>query len=238
MTSEQPSTDGDDPETLLSDPMPATGDHPGGPRAADPPFSAIADRVADHLATDSSGHDLDHVWRVFRLGTQFAAELDADVEVVGAAALTHDLHRVRGEGGGVDPAETTDEVREILAAVDFPAGKIPAVTHCVAVHDEYEYAGMDRPAESVEAEILRDADNLDAIGAIGIGRTFMYGASHGTPMWDPDGVEYSQLYHFEDKLLRLVDEMNTAPARRLAEGRHAFTREFFEQFREEWHGEA
>lgn len=222
----------------LTDPEPATGEHPGGPRADEQPFPAIASRVAEWLGGDSTGHDMSHVWRVFRLGVQFADELDADAEVVGAAALVHDLHRVMGDGTGVDPAETTDEVREILESVDFPEAKIPAVQHCVAVHDEYEFRGMDRPAESLEAEILRDADNLDAIGAVGIGRTFAFGGTYGSPLWDPEGVEYSQIYHFEDKLFHLLDEMNTEPARELAAERHAFLEEFRERFLAEWHGDA
>ena len=226
------------PADRLTDPDPTPGEHPGGPRAENPPFPAIAEHVAEWLSGDPTGHDMHHVWRVFRLATQFAEELDADVHVAGAAALTHDLHRVMGDGTGIDPAETTGDVREILAAVEFPDEKIPAVQHCVAVHDEYAFRGIDRAAEHLEAEILRDADNLDAMGAVGIGRTFAFGGAHGTPMWDPEGVEYSQLYHFEDKLLRLLEEMNTEPARELAEQRHAFLQEFLERFIAEWHGDA
>ncbi|MEF8830285.1 MAG: HD domain-containing protein [Halobacteriales archaeon] len=221
----------------LSNPEPITGEHPGGTRREQAPFPAIASEVREHLDGDASGHDMAHVWRVFRLGTRFADELGADVEVVGAAALTHDVHRVRGDGTGVDPAETTDEVGRILDAAGVPEAKVSAVRHAVAVHDEYAFRGEDPAPDTLEAEILRDADNLDAMGAVGVGRTFMFGGAHGTPMWDPDGGEYSQIYHFEDKLLRLRDEMHTEPARELAAERHEFLREFVGRFRAEWHGE-
>lgn len=221
----------------LSDPVPTTGEHPGGPRRHEAPFPAVADGVETFLATDFSGHDLHHVWRVFRLTQQFAAELDADHVVVGCAALTHDLHRVVGEGTGCDPIETLPKVREILEVADVSPERVSAVEHCVAVHDELAFRGEDPTPETPEARILRDADNLDAMGAIGIGRTFAFGGVHETPLWDPAGQKYSQIYHFEDKLLRLRDELHTAPARRLAEDRHSFLTTFFDRFLAEWHGD-
>jgi uncharacterized protein len=179
-----------------------------------------------------------HVWRVFRQTQRFSRELEADPVVTGCAALTHDLHRVIGEGTGCDPAKTTEEVADILDSAGVDADRIPDIQHCVAVHDDLAFRGDDPRPESLEAKILRDADNLDAMGAVGVARTFAFGGVHDTPLWDPDGEEYSQLYHFEDKLLRLRDELHTEPARRLAAERHEFLLEFFERFRAEWHGEA
>ncbi len=227
---------GDEPGRKLSDPTPRTGEHPGGPRHDEPPFPAVAAGVREHLATDASGHDMHHVWRVFRLTQRFAEALDANREVVGCAALTHDLHRVRGEGTGCDPAETLPEVRGLLENAGVSGERVPAVTECVAVHDGLAFRGDDPQPGTLEAKILRDADNLDAMGAVGIARTFAFGGVHGTPMWDADGEEYSQLYHFEDKLLRLRGELHTEPARALAEERHAFLEQFYERFRAEWHG--
>lgn len=222
----------------LSDPDPRTGEHPGGPRRDDPPFPPVAAGVREHLVGDASGHDMHHVWRVFRLGQRFAGVLDADRAVVGCAALTHDLHRTMGEGTGCDPEDTLGEVERILANAGLSRERIDAVRHCVAVHDGLAFRGDDPQPQTIEAEILRDADNLDATGAVGIGRTFAFGGAHGTPLWDPDGHEYSQLYHFEDKLLRLREELHTEPARELAEDRHDFLETFVERFRAEWHGDA
>ena len=221
----------------LSDPLPTTGAHPGGPRHDEEPFGAVAAAVRGYLGADSSGHDMHHVWRVFRLTQRFAGELGADRVVVGCAALTHDLHRVLGEGTGCPPEETLQTVGSILAAAGLDSDRIDGVTHCVTVHDDLAFRGENPSPETLEAEILRDADNLDAMGAVGIARTFAFGGAHGTPLWDPDGEVYSQFYHFEDKLLRLPGEMHTEPARELAEERAAFLEWFRERFIAEWHGE-
>ena len=227
----------EEPPEPLADPEPITGEHPGGSHRQDPPFSAVSDEVREYYVTDSTGHDMAHVWRVFRLGVDLAEQVGANREVVGVAALTHDLHRVLDDGTSLEPEETLSEVRAVLGRAGFE-GKIPEVEHCVAVHDEYAFRGMDREPETLEAKVLRDADNLDAIGAIGVARTFAFGGAHGSPLWDSEGVEYSQIYHFEDKLLKLRDEMHTDPAREIAQERHDFLETFRERFLEEWHGRA
>lgn len=237
MTTDEPAV-GREVNAKLADPDPTVGDHPGGPHHDEPPFPAVANGVREYLSSDSSGHDMHHVWRVFRLTQRFARELDADCEVAGCAALTHDLHRVMGDGTGYDPEETLPEVSRILEVADVCPERIPRVEHCVAVHDDLAFRGDDPQPRTLEAKILRDADNLDAMGAVGVARTFAFGGVHGTPLWDPDGDEYSQLYHFEDKLLRLRGELHTEPAKRLGEDRHAFLEEFYDQFYAEWHGEA
>jgi uncharacterized protein len=179
-----------------------------------------------------------HVWRVFRLGQQFAAELDGDREVVGCATLTHDIHRVQGPGTGCDPVETLPTIAAILLGASLSKERISSVQHCVAVHDALAFRGEEPRPETLEAKILRDADNLDAIGAVGIARLFAFGGVHGTPLFDPDGDEYSQLYHFEDKLLKLREELHTDPACELAAQREAVLETFVKQFLAEWHGEA
>lgn len=225
-------------EARLSDPTPETGRHPGGPHHSHDPFPAVEAAVRPAYATDSSGHTLDHAWRVFRLGQWLAGELGADREVLGCAALTHDLHRVVNDGEGCPPSETLDDIETLLATAGIGESTIGAVRHCVAVHDELAFRGDNPQPETTEAKILRDADNLDAMGAIGIARTFAFGGAHGSPLWDPQGQDYSQLYHFEDKLLRLRDELHTDPARRIGADRHDVLEAFFERFLAEWHGEA
>lgn len=201
-------------------------------------FRDIAAEMERLIGDDSSGHDMAHVWRVCSLGVQLADAEDADVQVVGAAGLTHDVHRSMGaDGEHVHPEESLPKVRDVLEAAGFPAESIPEVLHCVEVHDEYEFRGIEHPAETIEAEILRDADNLDAIGAVGIARNFAFTGVVGNPLWDPDGDEYSGIGHFYDKLFHLKDEMNTETAREMAEERHAFAKEFVDRFEAEWYGE-
>ncbi len=139
-------------------------------------------------------------------------------------------------------------MEEILKEANFTEEAIEEVKHCVAVHEEYDFEEDQSRAETLEAEIVQDADNLDATGAIGVGRSFMFSGSEGNPMWRPDrefhGSEYvktetgdSTIYHLKDKVLRLTENMNTETARELAEKREKFVRKFIERFEKEWEGQ-
>lgn len=223
----------------------------------DPLFQSIAREMETHLGDDSTGHDLHHLWRVGSVAVRIAEAEGADVDVVGGAALTHDLHRVRGEDGEfVHPEETLPEVSEILRDAGFPEEKLDDALHCVAVHEEYDFEADPESAETLEAEIVQDADNLDAIGAVGVARAFAFGGAHGNLLWNPerelpDGDDPydksgsddapdgpgSTLHHFHSKLLRLRDAMNTETGRELAEERHEFLEEFLARFDAEWMGE-
>ncbi|WP_458188444.1 HD domain-containing protein [Haladaptatus sp. NG-WS-4] len=137
----------------------------------------------------------------------------------------------------VPPEESLSEVRSVLESTSFPREKIPSVLHCVEVHEEHEFRGEENPARTTEALVLQDADNLDAIGAVGIARNFAFTGVVGNRLWAPDTDEYSGLGHFYDKLFHLEDEMNTEAARTMAEERHAFLEQFVERFVAEWYGE-
>ena len=201
-------------------------------------FREIERRMEKWVGDDSSGHDLDHAWRVFNVAVKIAVTEGADIDVVGAASLTHDIHRSMGDPDEYVPPEASlSEVRSILEATTFPREKIPAVLHCVEVHEEYEFRGDENPARTTEALVLQDADNLDAIGAIGIARNFAFTGVVGNRLWAPNTDEYSGLGHFDDKLYHLKDEMNTETARTLAEERHEFLTDFAERFKREWCGE-
>lgn len=223
----------------------------------DPLFQSVAREMETHLGDDSTGHDMHHLWRVCRLGVRIAEAEGADVDVVGAAALTHDLHRVRGANDEfVHPEETLPEVTDILRDAGFPEDKLDETLHCVAVHEEYDFEAAPDEAETLEAEIVQDADNLDAIGAVGVARAFAFGGVHGNLLWDPerelpDGDDHydksgsddhdgpgSTLHHFHSKLLRLRDAMNTETGRELAEPRHEFLEDYLERFEAEWMGDA
>jgi uncharacterized protein len=217
-------------------------------------FDRVAAEMAAHLDGDSSGHDMHHAWRVNRLGVRIAEAEGANPRVVGVAGLVHDLHRVRGDGF-THPEETIPEVREILADAAVPDAMRDPVCHCVAVHEEYGFEDDPMAAETVEADVLQDADNLDAIGAVGVARAFQFGGAHGNLLWDPDrplpdddpyekdaGIDddepASTYHHFHAKLLRLHENMNTETGREIAAERHAFLEAFADRFEKEWYGEA
>ena len=117
-------------------------------------------------------------------------------------------------------------------------------------HVSYKGAGVENKMKSLEGFIVQDADRLDAIGAIGIGRAFAYGGYKGRALYDPDSPpqmhatfeEYKNsksatINHFHEKLFLLKDMMNTPTAKRIAEGRHQVMRDFVERFMQEWEGQ-
>lgn len=217
------------------------GQAPEAPHGVDPLFRAIAEEMAAWLGDDSTGHDIAHGWRVFHTAMELADDYPhADREVLGAAALTHDIHRAMGAEAGefVHPEESLDEVEAVLAAADFPHEKRDAVLHCVALHEEYEFRDDKRDGDRIEVDLLRDADNLDAMGAVGVARCFVYSGAHDRPMWTPDSDEGSAIDHFHEKLLNLKDEMHTDAAREVADSRHDFLVAFLERFEDEWYGRA
>jgi uncharacterized protein len=209
------------------------------PEDLDPLFRDLADAAASWLGADPTGHGLAHAWRVFDTAMALADEYpDADRTVLGAAALVHDVHRAMSLEAGeyVHPGDSLEEVGAVLAAADVPLEKRDAILHCVALHEEYDFRGDRRDGDRLEVDLLRDADNLDAMGAVGIARCFAYTGAHGGPMWTDDGED--AIDHVETKLLNLTEEMHTEAARAVAEERHAFLESYLERFRAECRGQA
>ena len=180
---------------------------------------------------DASGHDFDHTMRVYRMATRLAKEEGADLEVVQLAALLHD----------VDDHKLSPETCENhLRAVTFLRGngadevKIRIITDIIS---RISFSANKGIPTTLEGKCVQDADRLDAMGAIGIARTFAYGGSRGRRMHDPQGMDKNAtVQHFYDKLLLLKESMNTPTARRLAEDRDRFMRSYLEQFYAEWEG--
>lgn len=196
------------------------------------------------LAKDSSGHDVWHADRVARHARRIAAAEGADEFTVAAAALVHDVLRpdelTSGESHVGEAALA--RVEALLNEAGVRPDLLPAITCCVRVHEEYPFWGAPEPA-SLEAAVLQDADRLEAMGAIGIARAFMYGGRVGTRMWIPpeetglpptEPVRGTVVGHFYRKLLKLREGMNTATARQMAAERHAFLQEYLARFHTEW----
>ncbi len=180
-----------------------------------------AKKYVEQLFRDrADGHGADHSIRVYRNALKITSSCEGcDVRLVSLAALLHDaddykLFRTENNANaraflnsqGVDAA-TQDRICEIINDVSFSKNR-------------------DKPPVSLEAAIVRDADRLDAIGAVGIARTFAYGGEHGRS-------QEESVKHFYDKLLLLKDMMNTAAARGMAEERHRFMEEFLAELEKE-----
>jgi len=191
-------------------------------------------------------HDFDHVLRVLALAERIGRAEGADLEVVRAAALLHDVGREQAEADGLDHAAfAADRAREILNGQ--PAAKVEAVAHAIAAH---RFRSGPEPA-TLEAQVLFDADKLDAIGAVGVARAFAYGGAHGQRLWAPietvdvarwmeegdDPSTHTPVHEFVVKLSRLKGQLFTPTGRSIAEERHAYMVAFFERFDAEVQGE-
>ncbi|WP_374486844.1 HD domain-containing protein [Zoogloea sp.] len=194
-------------------------------------------------AADGDGaHDVQHLHRVWRVAAQLLTEYpEADGLVVLAACYLHDLVNLPKD----DPRRAqasrlaAQRARVVLAEAGFPAERLDAVAHAVEAHSFS--AGI--PPRSLEAQIVQDADRMDALGAVGLARMFYTAGRMGSALAhadDPlalrrpaDDRAYS-LDHIEVKLATLPALMNTAAARRLGEQRVAWLREFREVFVAEW----
>ena len=212
-------------------------------------MTEVAARVRRAMAGEGSGHDWWHVYRVWRLAERLArSEPRADRAVVALGALLHDLGDWKFHGGDPEaaPREAGRLLRRLGAGRDL-VGRVQAICGEVS----FQGAGVaDRPT-SLEARIVQDADRLDALGAIGIARTFAYGGSKGRPLYEP-GVKphlarsfaaYRRsgthtINHFHEKLLLLAGRLHTREARRLGRERHAYLRDFLRRFHREWNGRA
>ena len=202
--------------------------------------------VKQIFADDCSGHDYHHTMRVYRLAVQIAKQENADILIVQLAALLHD----------VDDAKLSPETYATKKnAVDFMEsnGVDNEIIETVCkIIEEISFAGTDSVVpNTIEGKCVQDADRLDAMGAIGIARTFAYGGSKGRKIYDPEikpltnirKEEYQQnqnstsINHFYEKLLLLKDMMNTETAKKMAEHRQAVMENYLEEFMAEWEGE-
>jgi len=183
---------------------------------------------------DDSTHDFDHVLRVYRLAERIGLAEGADMAVLRTATLLHDIARPDEDAGRVPEhaAEGARRAREILA--DQPPAFVEAVAHAIEAHR----FRVDRPPQTLEAQILYDADKLDSIGAVGVARAFVYGAHRGQRLWaPPDAEEHTAIKEFAVKLSRVKDTLFTETARAIAQERHTFMVQFFQQMAAEIAGE-
>ncbi|MCP8968932.1 HD domain-containing protein [Ectobacillus ponti] len=197
------------------------------------------------LAGDASGHDWYHIERVHKLAAALAASEGGNMFVIELAALLHD---VADEKLNESEEAGLQKVQSWLEHLDVSREEQEHILHIIT--NMSFKGGHGGKVETLEGKIVQDADRLDAIGAIGIARTFAYGGAKGRLMYDPN-VPYREamtkeayrksndpsLNHFYEKLLKLKDLMNTAAAKRVAEERHRYMEQFIEQFMKEWNAE-
>ncbi len=208
----------------------------------------VEERVKVLLAGAEGGHDWWHAHRVRRVALRLAHEEGADPFVVELAALLHDIADPKFHDG--DEEAGPRQARHILDDAGVPPEVRDHVLHIIR-HISFRGGHAPVPAyRSPELAVVQDADRLDALGAIGIARTFNYGGYRQRPLYDPtipprqydSAEEYRKsrtptINHFYEKLLLLKDRMNTTAGKKMAEQRHRFMESFLEEFFREWKGE-
>jgi uncharacterized protein len=205
------------------------------------------DFVQQELAQAEGGHDWWHIHRVYRTAIHIAQTETVDPLIVALGALLHDIADSKFHQG--DESIGPRKAREFLSSLNLDESLISHVENIVK-HISFKGGNHAREFHSPELAVIQDADRLDAIGAIGIARTFNYGGHKGHALYDPaippnlnmTKAEYKKstaptINHFYEKLLLLKDRMNTQTGRQMAEARHRFMEEYLDRFYAEWNGE-
>jgi len=206
--------------------------------ALPPPLVALGEKARRCFPPARGSHGWDHTLRVARLCQRIGSIEGADPEVLLAAALLHDIGRERQDGnaGAVCHAEAgADMAQPLLAASPFRNGRLDNILHCIRAH---RFRRGPAPA-TIEARVLFDADKIDAIGAVGVARAYLFAGEVGARLHAGDeelaeSAPYSEsdtgYREFRVKLRHIRERMLTAEGRRLAEERHRFMEQFFRQF--------
>ena len=203
--------------------------------------------VKDKLEKAEGGHDWFHIERVYKNALLIAQEEECNLLVVKLGALLHDIADSKFNNG--DETVGPKVAKEFLEQENVDQS---IIEHVIKIIENISFKGgnFKKQFHSKELDIVQDADRLDAIGAIGIARTFNYGGFKNRPIYNPSIApnlsmskeEYKNsdaptLNHFYEKLLLLKDKMNTATGKKLAQQRHQFMENFLSQFYAEWEGE-
>lgn len=203
--------------------------------------------VKDQLKNAEGGHDWFHVQRVYNNALSIAKDEKCDFLVVQLAALLHDIADSKFYNGDETIGPAT--ARAFMESLELDSEMI---NHIVKIIENISFKGgnFESSFHSKELDIVQDADRLDALGAIGIARTFNYGGFKNRALYNPEiapmtnmtkeqykNSESPTLNHFYEKLLLLKDKMNTEKGRQLAQKRHRFMEQFLSQFYAEWEGE-
>ncbi|MBK5212738.1 MAG: HD domain-containing protein [Flavobacteriaceae bacterium] len=202
--------------------------------------------VKNELKDAEGGHDWFHIERVYKNALLISESEKVDKTIVALGALLHDIADSKFHNG--DETVGPKKARQFLNTQNLSEA---IIEHIVKIIENISFKGGHKNQEfhSKELDVVQDADRLDALGAIGIARTFNYGGFKNRKLYDPDikpnlnmtPSEYKAsgtptINHFYEKLLLLKDRMNTETGRKIAEKRHQFMEVFLKQFYAEWEG--
>lgn len=209
------------------------------------------DHMKEKQLGEASGHDWWHTLRVYNMAVKLAAALDrpVDLETVELGALLHDIEDWKFNDG--DEEAGPRAARRWLTEC---GAKEPLIAHIEEIIRDLSYKGTEKRSgmETLEGEIVQDADRLDAVGAIGIARCFAFGGSVGNEIFNPEiparttltseeykdkKVKSTTVNHYFEKLFRLKDLYNTEEAKRIGLERHEYMKQYLKQLLEECQAE-
>ena len=185
--------------------------------------------VLEMFKDECSGHGIDHLERTLRNAMYIQSKEGGDEVIIGISAYLHDIHRLLQNKYNkyVSPEGSIDVVKYILSKINLSKNQVNKICYCIENHENYNWNNNN--VDDLNTLILQDADNLDAIGAIGIARAFAYGSANGIPIYSENieenvsdsyvesgDKENSTIQHFYDKLLKLDKNMNTQTAKSMA----------------------
>ena len=203
--------------------------------------------VKEKLEHAETGHDWFHIERVYKNALLIAKDEICNLEIVKLGALLHDIADSKFNNG--DETVGPKVAREFLESENVDE---EIIAHVINIIENISFKGgyFEKKFNSIELQIIQDADRLDAIGALGIARTFNYGGFKNRQLYNPEILpnlkmtkeayknnDAPTINHFYEKLLLLKDKMNTQTGKKIAQERHRFMEVFLEQFYAEWNGE-
>lgn len=178
--------------------------------------------MQSHFEKETTGHDWEHIKRVWHLSKQIQATEGGDKFAIELAALFHDYNDSKLTS---DPAQATEVITHWMKGKEIPEEVISKI---IRIIQSVSFKNGKNPtqASTIEEKIVQDADRLDAIGAIGIARTFTYGGAHNREIANRDHPENTTLQHFYDKLLLIQKQLKTKTGRELAGEKQKIMQEF------------
>ena len=210
-------------------------------------IEATKDFVKETLKNAESGHDWFHTLRVYNNARLIAKSESVDLYIVALCAILHDIADSKFHNGDDNIAPRVARKFLVQHNVDsFVINSVIDIINNISFNKSLE---TNNKTNSIELDVVQDADRLDAIGAIGIARCFNYGGFKNRKLFDPSikpnlkmsKNEYKNskaptINHFYEKLLLLSDKMNTKTGKKIAKERHQFMTEYLDQFHAEWEG--
>lgn len=208
-------------------------------------FTHLYEEIRPQFQDDVTGHDMHHINRVVGMARHLHSLEGGNLELIEIAALLHDISDHKFNGGKLNAGGEVAEQLLLKHNYDSSfASKVKEIVNQVSFKGAKTQTALNL---SLEAQIVQDADRLDALGAIGIARTFAFGGHRGQAIYKPEmnaqmhqdfesyaKAETTSINHFYEKLLLLKSLLNTASARKIAEERHRFMEEFLDRFYSEW----